>query len=366
MAGETLLIVADMSDTATQLGAEFNAAGFNVIVGTEIDPPPFCNAIIVDVSMIRAVSPLGGLAAQRRMGCLSPAILFSPRLTEQMAVEIFYLGIKDFVPKPIDAQMRLQKITEFVAVAVAERSQMDMQASLSHTQDTLSRRLDEMKMLSRIGRVISSLSDLNTILVRIAEAGTYLTRADESAVHLLDGQQSFLWTQQSSGSAQAVVVMQPSSDPVVAAVLQSGKPHLGVDAAGRPALAAPVMTGGIAVGAVINYKAASKPAFEESDQAVLVSLSDFAAIALDKVKAIDSVRAEIDVALNVGRKVLAHAETLYDPVDGIESQSDTLLNGGFDPLTDKQQAAISRIKQATGRLKEIIGFIRETIAQVRN
>jgi K+-sensing histidine kinase KdpD len=361
MVGETLLIVTDMNDAASQLGASFTAAGYHIVYGTEFDPPPPCDAILVDISMIRAASPLSGLAAQRRMGCQSPAILFSPRLTEQMAVDVFPLGIKGFVLKPVDEQVRLQKVAEFVAFATVESSQAALQENLSRTQETLARRLEEMKMLSRVGRAISSLSDLDAIALRVTEASSYLTRADESAVVLLEGQQCVLWAHQPSGSAQAAIIRQPSNDPLIITVLKSGKPQLGTDVSGQSVLAVPVISGGTAAGVLINYKAASKPAFEESDQTVLSSLADYAAIALDGVKAMAAMRIEIDVALEAGRKVFTHAETLFDPVDGIDAQSDTLLSGGFDPLTEKQHAAILRIKQATGRLKEIIGFIRETL-----
>jgi len=73
-----------------------------------------------------------------------------------------------------------------------------------------------------------------------------------------------------------------------------------------------------------------------------------------------------NAAIDTARKVLLHAETLFDPVDGIEAQADTLLAGGFGPLSEQQDSAIRRIQQATLRLKEVVGLIRQTVAEAQS
>ena len=47
-------------------------------------------------------------------------------------------------------------------------------------QEDLRRRTDEIRMLSKIGRVVASLDDLDQILARLVEAADYVTDAEEA------------------------------------------------------------------------------------------------------------------------------------------------------------------------------------------
>jgi len=77
-------------------------AGYTAIRADDFTPPPPCDVILVDISLLRSTSPFAGLKTQRRMGCEAPAILCVPRLTEQMAAEVFPLGIRELVLKPVE------------------------------------------------------------------------------------------------------------------------------------------------------------------------------------------------------------------------------------------------------------------------
>jgi len=113
---------------------------------------------------------------------------------------------------------------------------------------------------------------------------------------------------------------------------------------------------------VIAVHRHGKEDFEKADESILSALADYTAIALDKALLIAGEKERIDRALSAARNVRHHAETLFSPIDGIESQVNTLLAGGFDPLTEAQQSAVSRIKLAGERLKEIADFIREELS----
>lgn len=127
----------------------------------------------------------------------------------------------------------------------------------------------------------------------------------------------------------------------------------------------PIILGSDTIGVLAVYNSQSTQSFEDSDQVVLGSLADYAAIALEKVNLLAMLNSRVDAARETARRVYLHAQTLYDPVDGIESQVNTLLVGGFGPLDERQHSAVSRIKQATTRLKEIVEFIREEIEQAQ-
>ncbi len=370
-----VLVLSDTAEVADYLAdVLLPQAGYTATKANDFAPPPPCDAILVDISLLRSTSPFASLKVQRRMGSDAPAILFVPRLTEQMAAEVFPLGIRELVLKPVEDTARLERLAEFVSRAQEEQNQAAIREHLAQAQDALARRLDEIKTLSRIIRAIGSLSDLDTMLARIVEAGVYLTGAEEGAIYLRDNDsgQLLMGAQQGMGATRAEAIRQPSADSDAMVVLQTGQPVMKSGETehkvktGHLAYAlinVPIILGSETLGVLAVYNSQSPRSFEDSDQVVLGSLADYAAIALDKVNLLAMQDSRVDAALEKSHRVFLHAQTLYDPVDGIESQVDTLLAGGFDPITEKQHGAVTRIRQATTRLKEVIEFIREEIEQ---
>lgn len=373
MSNAQVLVIADTAEIREYLLNVFlPQAGYSAVRAEDLTPPPPCDIILVDISLLRSVSPFAELKAQRRMGSNAPAILFVPRLTEQMASEVFPLGIRELILKPIDDDLRRERLTEFIERVQDEKNQAEIREHLIDTRAALDRRLNEMKTLSRIIRAISSLSDIDVVLAHIVEAGVYLTHAEEGAVFLLDDTtgQLLMRAQQGMGTQRAEAIRQPSTDSDAMAVLQTGQAvmrdgdtehkvktgHLV-----RALINVPIILDSLPVGVLAVYNNENLRSFEDSDQVVLSSLADYAAIALDKSNLLATQQFYIEAALEQARRVVFHAETLYDPVDGIESQVETLLIGGFGPLSEAQRSAVTRIKQAAARLKEVTGFIREEL-----
>jgi DNA-binding response OmpR family regulator len=355
-----VLVVTDSTEAADQLAhGLLPQAGFSVTLANDFTPPPSCDAVLVDVTQLRG-NPLAGLKAQRRMGCDTPAMLIAHRLTEQMAADVFALNVREFIQRPVEPSALLEHLDNFVAQILREREQAAIQSSLEKTQVALARRLNEMKALSRIGRSISTLSDLFAMLDRIVEAAAFLTRSAYSAIYLLDehGKALGLYAQQGLDEAQVEAMRWPQAGSDPAQVFQTGQPAVGD--ASNPHITVPIVGGQRTIGVLAVYGQQGM-AFEDSDQAVLSSLADYAAIAIDKVTALARLEARVDAALTGARTVGQHADTLFDPVEGIESQVDTLLAGGFGQLTESQRSAISRVKLAADRLKEIAGYIREAL-----
>jgi two-component system NtrC family sensor kinase len=374
MAGAKILVVADTAETADYLTLQLlPGAGYDAVRADEFNPPPACDVIIVDISMLRSASPFMLLSAQRRMGCDAPALLYVPRLTEQMASDVFTLGVKDLVLKPVEDDVRLQKLADFVARTLAERDQRETSHKLVETQVDLARRLEEIKTLSRIGKSISSLKDTDTIISRIVEASVYLTQAEEGAIFLSEegSGQLMLRAQQGMGTHRAEALQQPSNDSDAMVVLRTGQHVMkGGDTEhkvktgylARALINVPILLGSTVVGVLAVYNQSFR-AFQDTDLAVLTSLADYTAIALDKVNMLSASESQHGASLESAKKLMLHAETLFDPVEGIESQVDTLLSGGFGALSESQHSAIMRVKQATIRLREVVGYMREAFAE---
>jgi two-component system NtrC family sensor kinase len=230
-----------------------------------------------------------------------------------------------------------------------------------------------MEALSRICRSITSLTEVDEILSRIVEASVFLTNAEEGLVYTLDesGENMILRAHQGLTDDELAAVQRPSPDSDVASVAATGNPVIRTGSGSqskittsylvRAAVNVPIILNRRVMGVIAVHRH-GKGDFEKADESVLSALADYTAIAMDKAILIAGEEDRIDEALSAARNVKHHAETLLSPIDGIESQVSTLLSGGFDPLTESQQTAVSRIELAVERLKEIADFIREELA----
>jgi two-component system, NtrC family, sensor kinase len=231
-----------------------------------------------------------------------------------------------------------------------------------------------MNMLSRIGRAIASQSDLDTMLAQIVDAAVFLTHAQEGAIFLPDesGSELALRAEKGFGAKQSEIISRPSQDSDAMDVLRSGQPVMKSAEAEhkvktgflvRALINVPIIIGRSVGGVLAVYNHGDR-SFDTIDQALLVNLADYAAMAIDKVRALQQVQAQIGDSLDASRDVVLHAQTLIPPIEGIESLVETLLNGSFGPLNEKQEHAVRRIKTASVRLNEVLAFINEAAAGV--
>jgi two-component system NtrC family sensor kinase len=367
-----ILLVADSPEVIDQLQSLLEQAGHTVTVGDNFTAPPPVDLVLVDVTSVR-FSPFAGLQAQRRMGSTAPVLLLSGRLTDQMATEMFSLGVRDFVLKPIDDDALLDRLEEFTARMQEEQGYIELSQRLERSEATLARRLEEMNTLSRIGRSIAALSDIGVMMSHIVDAAVFLTHAEEGAIFLVNERGDLhLRAQKGLGAKQSEIIDQPARDSDAVEALRTGQPiQRSADTEHkvktgffvRAQINVPIVIGrqiGGVLG-VYNHSASFSP----NDQTVLTHLADFAAIALDKVRSIQAVEAR-----RGGNEGLTRSNptrrTLSAPIEGIESLVETLLRSGFGPLTEEQRTAISRIKQATVRLNEITDYIDQAISKLSN
>lgn len=384
MADTHILVIADTEEAARHLtGTVLPAGGYRASVPESLTTPTPCTAILVDVSQLRA-SPLSGLEVQRSLGNQAPALLSAPRITSEMAMRLFDLDIRGFIHKPVEDEAINEQVARFLSQITDRQTQLELQRHMQTSRDELARRLEEMQALSRVGRAITSLKDIDVILSRIVEAATYLTRADGGAAYLADlhpGEEPYgeaaaggltLKVVQGLEEAEQAAFADPAQAPSVMEAFQTGEPAAqrgglllpagqGDEVHIKAALSAPIVLGGAPVGVLLVHTREGH-AFEPADEGVMTTLADYAAIALSKVNAIAAAEGRIDEALVAAREVRLHAETLISPIDGIESNLDTLLGGGFGALSEPQQGAVARVRRAVDRLKEIVGFIQETLA----
>lgn len=364
-----ILIVADTPEAGEYLTDYLlPSAGYNVTVADDFTPPPLADLVLVDVNRVR-FSPLAGLKTQRRLGCTAPALLVATRVTEQMATELFSLDVRGFVPKPTDDSQLLQEIQFVLERAAQEGDQVRLNQELKRLRDTIAQRLTELGTLSRIGRAIATLIEMDTMLSYIAEAGAYLTHADESAIFLVDPASNELQLRAEKGLGQkrAEAIRVPSDDSTAVAVLNSGQPIVrGNDAAPEDLkvktgflvsalINVPIAIGDQTIGVLAVYNHGAQP-FNQSDQAALSMLADYAAIVLDKAQIMEMMTMRISALEAALRETASLAASANDPAEALESQTQLLLEHRLGPLTSEQEDSINRIRLTVDRLREIAEY----------
>lgn len=147
--------------------------------------------LLLDLQMPK-MSGLEVLKALRDRGIRVPVVLMTFHGSEEIAVEGFRLGARDYVIKPFTAQDMLTAI-EGALIESRLRAERDaLTERLMKANQQLERRLREMRTIYAIGQSVTSVLDLDELLGRVIDAALYLSAAQLVSIMLLDGPSSSL------------------------------------------------------------------------------------------------------------------------------------------------------------------------------
>ncbi|HNT25300.1 MAG TPA: EAL domain-containing protein [Anaerolineales bacterium] len=247
---------------------------------------------------------INGLDLLRRMnqdGYEIPAILVTAHGSEQVAVDAFRLGVQDYLNKPVDIEILQAAISRAL---VETRLRREKEALNSQLQE----RVVWMEALSQVGRSLTSTLDLDEVLRRIVEAAVSLTHADEGFLALLDAEsgQLYLRAAKNIDQDQIETMRLPITDSLVGNVLKSRRPLRALQPTqGRPQLKVstgylvysllhvPILSREEPLGVLSVDNRTTHQAFEDQDEALLNSLADYAAVALENASLYQKSRQEL-------------------------------------------------------------------------
>lgn len=292
------LVVADSIESGEQLiHGVLAAAGIHARLDN--GSTSAADVIIVDVSQLRG-APLAGLRALRERGDSAPAILVASRLTEQMAADVFRLGIREFIIKPLDPSALVAAVRAHAsnhAETLSNTEQLTDQTRLPN--EALRRRMEEAQTVAAIGRAVVQTHDLDVLLKRIVEAATYLTGAEEGGLYLTDPQTNALVLRASKDPGQLHAAGQRIrvEDTIAGEVLRSGTPAIrkrgGTTNSGirvntgyfvHALINVPLRGRDRIIGVLGVYNRSIERGFEDRHVELLQSVADWASIAIENAR----------------------------------------------------------------------------------
>ena len=294
MAGERVLIVEDSLDILSFLAEDvLPYHGYQVAAATTgqegLDKLSHANPdlLLLDLEL----PDMSGIDILRRVQedeTDIPIVLMTAYGSESIAVEAFRLGAKDYIIKPFTTEQVIEVLERTLIETRLRRETIEL-------TDSLQRRVEQLTILSAVGKSVVSLMDIEELLSRIVEAGVYLTSAEEGFLLLVDRESDDLYLRAAKnlGNDQTQGFRLKVDDSLAGEVVRTGKPvRRGGKGTGRDfkvktgylvrsLLHVPLLLRGEVLGVLSVDNQLSAVEFTEEDQYLLSTLADYAAISIE-------------------------------------------------------------------------------------
>ena len=224
--------------------------------------PP--DLILMDFEMPK-LTGMQVLRELRKSQHSAPVILMTSYGSEQIAVEVFRLGVQDYVTKPFTPKQMLDAIEHALYVTRLQQEKESLTQQVMNINQQLERYVYEMNTLYEVGKSITALMSPNKMLERIVDAVLFMTHSEEctlALVHPATGQLREPIRRRRAAS-------QASGGPLTP-VLTKKSPAV---------LTIPLQLGEKVVGHLRVSKSSVEP-FTWHDERLLGMLADYAAIAI--------------------------------------------------------------------------------------
>ncbi len=317
MAGETILIVDDNREIIAALTDILLSKDYQVLSASDgrqglqlaLEEEP--DLILLDLNLPQ-LSGYQVLQALREQGNESPIVLMTLYGSENVAVQAFRMGIRDYIAKPLRIPDTLASIERALREERLRRDKERISKQLEKLNRQMEQQLLEMTTLQAIGQSLTSTLDLEEVLSRVVEAACYFSDARESTLLMLDEEEDLLVTQAYHGvdrNHPANRQFQYSTSPLRQAI-DSGQPlflnsvnpdhsiQLNSGYLVQSLLYVPLYIHGDPLGLLGVTDKVDSQAFNQGDARLLTSLASYATIAIENAR------------LYASEKVLARTETV--------------------------------------------------------
>jgi diguanylate cyclase (GGDEF)-like protein/PAS domain S-box-containing protein len=306
MSKEVILVVDDnrqmvdfwVRTVLPSLGYETLAAysGMSAMETIKKRPP---SLILLDYQL-PDMSGLDVLRFLSKAGHNIPILLITANGSEEIAAEAFRLGAQDYLIKPLDVDRLETAISRALTESRLRREKNSLTAQLTEQVSWLT-------VLSRIGKSITSSLEVDEVLRRIVEASVQFTHAEEGFLALLEEQtdQLYLRAVKNIEEEKIKTIHLPVTDTLIGDVMRTGQPYRTIRDPEDPMikvstgflvhslLHVPILSKGKSLGVLSVVNPSSQQEFEEKDEALLTSLADYAAVAIENATLYEQAQQEI-------------------------------------------------------------------------
>lgn len=338
MAGELILVVDDSHENREFVVKNIlEPNGYRALVardgreGLEMALTHKPDLILLDLQMPR-MDGMGVLRNLQAHNLDIPVILMTFHGSEEIAVEVYRLGVRDYLKKPFTVQEMQDAIDRSLSEVRLRRDKEALTERLIQSNRELQRRVQELNVLYGVGKSVTSILDINELLPRIVDAAIQVTRAEEGELFLLnESNQLMRCAFRRNGVRYALPTKETAANALAIQVVASGESviHTSSAPSDQPsAVYAPLTFGGRIIGVLgVANRTPGARAFTRHDSALLSTLTDYAAIAIQNSRNYETLRQmkERENAL-----IRASFERLVSPsvVDHVLKYPETLEPGG--------------------------------------
>jgi class 3 adenylate cyclase/DNA-binding response OmpR family regulator len=219
-----------------------------------------------------------------------PVILMTLHGSEEVAVEVYRLGVKDYVKKPYYPEEMLAAIDKALTETRLRREKEALTERVLQANRELQRRLSELNTLYKVGKSVTSLANMGELLPRIVDAAIQLTNAEEASLCLVEQKSLVKRAFRNQLMKHAKAVEESIKDSVAVQVLKNSQSIILSDenipqtTGNRPisVVYVPLIVHEKVLGtlSVANYTTNANR-FSANDSALLSALSDYASIAIE-------------------------------------------------------------------------------------
>lgn len=304
MASETILIVDDgRENRAFLIEHVLQPNGYKALEardgreGVEMALNHRPDLILLDLQMPR-LDGIGVLKflAERQVDI--PVILMTFHGSEEIAVEVYRLGVKDYVKKPYSVEEMLDAIERSLAEVRLRREKEALTERVLQANRELQRRVNELNILHGVGRSVTELMQMDELLPRIVEAAAQVTQAEESYIFLLDDNRLVCRAQKRANAGKARATQLESDDPIARQVIEQRTPlvlkpdQLKRGGSTLRSLAyAPMFIRNQVIGVLgVGNLSPDSHVFSQHDSALLSTLTDYVAIAIENARNFEALR----------------------------------------------------------------------------
>lgn len=247
-----------------------------------------------------------GLQVMRTLyqrGVNIPVIFSSAHGSENVAVQAFRLGARDYFIKPFDPAEMLAAVERLLQESRLRSERDQLIEQLEKANKRLQQQLQELNTLYSIAQSMTSQLDLDVVLTRVVEAAVFLTRAEEGLLLLKDPLSGNLMLRAAKNvdEKHAYALRIRVQDSLTSQVIESGEALLVVSGETKVAtgflvkslIYSPLRAAGrgvIGILGVTNHQ--GNYTFTARDVRSLGVLADYAAIALENARLYEQAESE--------------------------------------------------------------------------